>query len=319
MAQNKRQHWVPQFYLRYFSTAETRSTDNPQIWATPCEVDGGDVFKVGVGKIAARAFLYSPLTEEGNRDNRVDQRLQDIESLMAQVWPRLATEHYYMGESFRKGMSLFLATLLLRNPAAEEIVRKSHHAMVEQIDSLPKDAEGNPIGEYFLVNGKELRLDLSDWKRAKDAKDTDHHRQFVENIERSAMRIAKLILAKKPWWVCFAKEPVFATSDHPVVCWNEANKIPGVGRPDTVIYFPISPTRILVIGDGMKEDNTANPLVPGGEGFFNQHVYRAAKRWLFTCDEPSPLLENMAIHLSCLNGETPPEVALQRVLRPEDL
>lgn len=31
-SRSKHQHWVPQFYLRYFATPESRATKAPQVW-----------------------------------------------------------------------------------------------------------------------------------------------------------------------------------------------------------------------------------------------------------------------------------------------
>lgn len=313
MAQNKRQHWVPQFYLRYFATEDTRDSKNPQVWATPVEVETGPEFKVNVQRIAAKSFLYSPPLDDGTRDDRVDLKLQGLESLMAEAWPRLANEHVAIDGSMRKILSLFIATLLLRNPEAEDWNRKAHRAIVDAIEAGPMDTHGNPIGNRLIINGKETTFDPSRWKEYRDATEEDHQRQFVANIVHMGKELAEVLLARRPWWVCYSKEPVFATSDHPIACWNEANKLPGLGRPDTLIYFPFSPTRMLVIGDKSRGDCTVNPLFKGGEGFFNQFIYRAAKRWLFTPTHPSVLFNNMLPHLAVLTGKAD-ESALDGIL-----
>jgi hypothetical protein len=318
VAQNKRQHWVPQFYLKYWATAETRGYDKPQVWATHADVEEGGVFKVNTSKIAARSFLYSPPRDDGSRDHHVDERLQGLESLMAQLWPKIADDDYFMGDSFRKGMSLFLSTLLLRNPAADETNRRAHKMLVDVIDGSPKDSNGNPLLNRLVLNGKEVEFDPAGWQQFKNAAEEDHQREFVQNIQRNGRRFAELLLAKQPWSICDAKEPVFATSDHPVACWNEARKLPSLARPDTVVYFPISPTRMLIIGDSHFTDNTVHPLVPGGEGYFNQFIYREARRWLFTCCEPTVMFNNMLIHLKGLTGHIPLEQVIREALRPDE-
>lgn len=298
---NKRQHWVPQFYLRYFATEETRESGRPQVWATP--IGDGPVFRPQINKVAAKGFLYSPLLEDGTRDDRTDRRLQHIESVMGQLWPRIAHHHYFMDDPFRKGMSLFLATMLLRNPRALAQHCDSHAKLVSLLDSAPKDAVGNPCVDRFIVNGKESRVDVGNWAQFRDRTDEGMKKQFADSIMRFGGRLARVLLNKRPWNIVFADQPAFATSDHPVALYNEHQRRPGVARPDTMVFFPISPTRMLVIGEERWKDGMAFPLRAGGEGLFNLFVYRSAHRFLFTTQRPHPTFDGILHHMEALVGQ----------------
>ncbi len=67
---------------------------------------------------------------------------------------------------------------------------------------------------------------------------------FVEHIHNDAMLITELFLAKR-WSITVSDEPVFITSDSPVVIVNDKHKPYGIKTKGTVIIFPISPTRLL--------------------------------------------------------------------------
>jgi hypothetical protein len=90
MTKPKNQHWVPRFYLRTFATPETRESSDPQVWIFSTQ--HGDPQLTNVKNIAAKRFLYSPKTPGGMRDWQMEERLQNIESLLSSVWAKLATD-----------------------------------------------------------------------------------------------------------------------------------------------------------------------------------------------------------------------------------
>ena len=54
-----------------------------------------------------------------------------------------------------------------------------------------------------------------------------------------------------------AKEPVFVTSDNPVTITHPTLKFKGIGDPETMVNFPISPTRMLVLDNQKGEPDGA--------------------------------------------------------------
>jgi uncharacterized protein DUF4238 len=63
---SKHQHWVPQFYLRYFATKETRDSDQPQVWIFSKDHTDSDETLTNVRNVCGKRYLYSPVQPTGN-------------------------------------------------------------------------------------------------------------------------------------------------------------------------------------------------------------------------------------------------------------
>jgi hypothetical protein len=55
------------------------------------------------------------------------------------------------------------------------------------------------------------------------------------------------MLLKMRWAVFFSEEPVFITSDNPVMIMHPSLKFRGLKNPQTTVSFPLSPTHILIM------------------------------------------------------------------------
>lgn len=88
MSKSVNQHWVPQFYLREFSTPATRQVEEAQVWIFSKQDSGGVERLTNVRNVCAKRYLYSPRDEFDQRSWKVDDELQGVESLLAQIWPQ---------------------------------------------------------------------------------------------------------------------------------------------------------------------------------------------------------------------------------------
>ena len=145
MGKPKNQHWVPRFYLKTFATPETRESNDSQVWIFSKQ--RGDPQLTNVKNVAARRFLYSPTRPGGMRDWQMEERLQDIESLLSSVWAQLATDFidFYSDEALRKAIALMVATLILRHPTGIAEVKDIHTQLVAVFEQCPEDEYGNPM------------------------------------------------------------------------------------------------------------------------------------------------------------------------------
>ena len=122
---SKHQHWVPQFYLRYFATTESRNSEQPQVWIFSKDPADGDETLTNVRNVCGKRFLYTPVQSDGQRSWDLDERLDELESTLGKVWPAL-TEGYVSLEdaSLRNGLALFVAVMHLRNPEVREEIER---------------------------------------------------------------------------------------------------------------------------------------------------------------------------------------------------
>ena len=283
MNKSVNQHWVPQFYLREFSTPETRQVEKPQVWIFSKQNLDGTERLTNVRNVCAKRYLYSPRDESGQRSWKVDDELQGVESLLAQIWPHVASDFIDLGnESIRKAFALFIATTHVRHPDNRRTLQWIHQQIVEGLDKLPKKADCSPNVDRFIHKGEEFEIDTSGWESYKKWGEDEHHRFFVETVRAESCNLAKVLL-KKRWSIVLADNEYFITSDRPVGVQHRSREIFGISTTGAVVSFPLSPTRILMMDDQHQEPaNQYYPLKPDNVGAFNYGIWHVSTRFMVT-------------------------------------
>lgn len=283
MSKAVNQHWVPQFYLREFATAETKESKKPQVWIFSKRDQDEDERLTSIRNVCAKRYLYSPKEISGNRSWDTDERLQKIESLLAPIWRAVADDFVdFSDQPMRKALALFIATTHMRHPDNLHVVRSIHQQIVSSAEGLPKRPDGTPDVSEFINNGKKYELDTSDWHTYKNWGDDDHHSFFAETVKSESGHFAKLLL-KKRWSVVLAEHNHFITSDRPVALQHQTRKTFGVGTPGVIVSFPLSPTRILIMDDLHEEPaNQYYRLKSENVGAFNYSIWREGSRFMVT-------------------------------------
>lgn len=283
MSKSKNQHWVPQFYLRAFATPDTRETKQPKVWIFSRDAKDGDEKLTWIRNVCAQRYLYSPKAADGERSWNVDDDLEGVEMLLAQFWSEISTDFIDLAnESIRKALSLFIATNYIRHPANIRIVKEIHRQLLQFYEALPKNSEGTPDISSFSFNGKEYPLDTSDWHSYRKRDENDHHHFFVKRIRADSGHLAEIILRKR-WSVVFTDKPHFITSDKPVILQNLEKERFGFGTAGSIISFPLSPTRLLIMDDRYEEPpNQYYQLIPGNLGGHNLSIWRESTRFMIT-------------------------------------
>lgn len=282
----KQQHWVPRFYLRFFATPETAGGDEAQVWLL--SKDEGDPILANVRKVAGRRYLYSPKDERGSRDAELESKLADYENLLKGIWPQVAGDFVdFDGDKpIRKGLALFISLLFLRHPRRLDETEYIHRQLREQFDAMPKDQNGVPAVNEIKHKGVVSQFDPSGWEQYRDAGPEDLKRMFVGNIKRDATYLAEILMQKR-WSVIYSERPVFITTDAPVMMLNSARERFGFTTPGTVVSFPLSPTRVLMIDD--RKDQPSGryyPLADNGPGVANGLAWRNCERFMISPRHP---------------------------------
>ena len=277
------QHWVPRFYLRYFATAETRESTNPQVWIF--SKDGGDPLLTSTKNVAASRYLYSPPNQHGDRDWTQEEKLNKLETLLSRIWPELATDYLDLGStSLRKGLSLFMATLMLRHPKRIDDIQSLHKRMVDTFDSVEKDHNGNPKVKQVAIGSKVIDIDSSRYQEYRQQTEVDHQRSLVEYLSTGALELAEIMLTKR-WSMLISENPGFITTDNPFTYVNRdvSRSTYGINSQGTIIMFAISPTRILHLDDMHSEPNNQYyPLKNNDFATMNYLLWRNASRFMIS-------------------------------------
>ena len=273
----KRQHYVPRFYLKEFATLDTYGKkDKAQVHIYDILQEEKCVRNIKT--VAYEQYLYSPSNDNNNRSIYMEDKLGDLESLISQVWGRFANNRMGLTPSLKKGVALFIATLILRHPdnlsKNEEIRHFLYTIIIENI----------PEGETkfsFIAKGKERIVDIAEIEDMMNASDYNNNMYFIDNIEIFATNIAERLIKKK-WSIIASEEKEFITSDRPVIISNPETGLLGIESPGVIIILPLSPTRLLILEDNInnEEDLTEYPLNKGHAPFYNQPIWSNAYRYI---------------------------------------
>jgi hypothetical protein len=244
----KRCHWVPQVYLRAFAADPSRL----KIWRFSKEAGGADL--KSIEKVAVRFHLYVPRDSSGRRDDAFEKKLADLEQWFeSPVWRALRDDMLDLSwEPLRKMVSPLAATMFLRNPQCFALMQDIH-ARLAELFSGPRG-----LPSCVEIDGQALNLDARDWPTFRNATEDDLKRLWIAEINGATYYAEKFMAMR--WSMLCADQPVFITTDNPVVFLHPSLEFRGVDNPETTVIFPISQTRLLCMDHRHREP--ANQYYP---------------------------------------------------------
>ena len=270
MTTPKRQHWVPQFYLRQFIVPDA----NPkleQVWIFHRK--SGDPKLTGIKNIALEKHLYSPKLADGSRDPRLEKKLSDLEGTLSKLWPQLANGFVDLGsKAIRQSIALFLSVQFLRHPDRRDSAIEFRKRLIEFVEQRPLNPEVYPDIQQFQIGSRVYSIDASDWPNYRDAGDELSIEMWRKMIEQDAILHAKMLM-KKRWSIVFIDEPLFVTSDYPIYVPQPELERYQIGGTNAMILFPISPTRILCFDDLDEPANQYYPIANSNADMYNMFTW----------------------------------------------
>jgi hypothetical protein len=295
----KHLHWVSYFYLRYFATMESRQSKHPQTWIFSKDDSDGDEKLTNIRNICGKRYLYAPIGETGERDWSLEKKLGELESAIGLVWPKVADGYIDMGdETIRKGLSLFIAVMHLRNPEFRNSVEQTHTKLVRALSALPTK-DGAPNVTQIEINGTMHQVDTSAWNEYRNLTKNDHDLSFAQFVQSEAIRMAETLM-KKRWSIILSERDSFITTDRPVLLGHETRRTYGYDTNHVVLTFPLSPKRLLVMDDMYDEPaNLCYPLAPQDTGAYNLAAWQNGSRFLITGRSVQEVLSEMAAWAEC--------------------
>jgi hypothetical protein len=226
-------------------------------------------------EIAAQNYLYSPKKPDGARDNTVEQRLSELETVLGEIWPAVTTGTVSLeSPGLRKGLSLFLSTMYLRNPQRLSDHRYIHRAVSD------------------ILGGRSLSPESVNRSKQPSRQEAGRFEQaFVSALVEDGRKLAELLLPKR-WAVVVSDSPAFATCDAPVVVQGIGNAPFRFGIEGTTVYFPLSPSRFLIIDDE-KLPGGYYASKPGFAEAMNYQTWTAADRYLLSSEPSDTVLKGI--------------------------
>ena len=115
-----------------------------------------------------------------------------VEALLGQVWPTLATDFIDLGDQhIRMALSLFISIMHMRNPDNRRAVEDIHRELVDFYSTGPLSAEGTPLVESIEIKGQTHEFDPSDWHVYRDHGKDGHDRAFADMVQSETGLMAK--------------------------------------------------------------------------------------------------------------------------------
>jgi hypothetical protein len=227
----KHQHWVPQFYLEYFATEDTRHAERPQAWRFDKESGAFDEKPTWVRNLCGKRYLYSPVDAKGMRDPETEAFLSRPEDETAPEWRKLARgEADLRDPTLRTTIARFVAAMQLRNYSLYSLFNSS----IEIANNL-----------YPLPQGS-VRADGVNPRNASEV--------FVSQLHSGLPKMTDTFVSKV-WYTVSAPTDAFVTSDKPVLFIHKS-RMPGPGTPGAISALAINPRSALV----MLDKGTAVPI-----------------------------------------------------------
>lgn len=223
MKHPKRQHYVPQLYLRQF--AAVRGAKNPQIYSL--DKTNQRVHRTSIRNVAAELHFYE------RSDRGIEKALQRLEDLFVEPYRRLLTIETPKDLTTEEvgAIVVFLAVQWIRTREHRETIKSTTVEMEKAMKA--SGAECDPA----LTDISEDTL----------------RRLHVHGISGLTEHASAIMLQMK-WILCTNRSPMpLWTSDNPIALHNSrpAGLVGSLGLMcrGIELYFPLSPTRSLCLCD----------------------------------------------------------------------
>lgn len=218
-------------------------------------------------------FLYKPKPGAEAVRGDTETWLSGWEGHFAKVWPDIVDR--CDDPRTRANVARFIGTIIVRHPKSRDFVRELNALYQEAAEGKPGNAQVtflHKTGEHTLLVSEIQEFALTD----PDSVRTDFIRlmPYVSKVAANA-------LMSRRWMVFTARDPCFVTSDSPVVtlkgsCWRPKY---GLGTPGTLVNFPVSPSRFLVLADEWERTFDHAEVEDGG--VFVERIVSHADRFVF--------------------------------------
>lgn len=285
MAEKKKHHEIPRFYLKEFATPKDEI-----LWVY--DMKEGTVRASRVGDTAFQKHLYSVTLEDGSRLTEIEDLLSKIESDAAPVLRRFMAGEKIRGQDRAKLASffsiMFVRTDAFRQQFAEAMVKMNQVTM--NFTGRHDRAFKSFIEGYVAKNGP---LSSTEQEKFREAMLSDQSKLAVTVDKDWTLlslgahdKIVEVIYDME-WSLIFAHDAqCFITSDNPVV--REVfsrNRHPfyggGFTDPNIEVSFPLSP-KLCWLGHWNKEMPKIGPISKQATKETNSLRAMYARRFLYS-------------------------------------
>lgn len=224
MPDSKKQHYVPQFYLRGFVDPDTPSEQEPYVWVF--SKDGKTKQRRAPKNVLWETDLYT-FDVEGTKHYELEKTLSRIESDFAEVVRKKIKRHLPLTFQEHYALCCFVATMLQRTVRQKDNQESFYDALVAQVERLEVHSGSDKSTSAKLREGKKYV----------------HKLGIVGMLSDIPELLSRMSLA----FLCTdGTRSRFITSDDPVTLFNPDLQWqrfygPGLAQSGVELTMPVSP------------------------------------------------------------------------------
>jgi hypothetical protein len=287
------QHYVPQFYLRYFATDE----DPNAIWAYQRRAE---LFKPHVKNVAGEKAFYRFIdSRTGKESGELEETYSNLEHLAQGIISKLDTPGLLKLSKEDKGnLAYFVTSLHVRGLSHRQKTANSMGEMqkvTSQFRATHKESFYEDMRKAGVERTEEEMEALRQYvlEGEYEVKFNPRDSYFLKAAMQMELDIYPVIVSKNIYLVETSPGYNLVTSDNPVSVIPLKPPHPfygGGGIGDGMLALPISPTRALLL----VNSNSINPgsvMSPDNVDIVNDSTYFHAHRFVFSNVESAQIKE----------------------------
>ena len=272
MSKKQKHHYIPKFYLKRWARPDGQLIEFSHGYKNRLVVR--PTFPGGTGYIRG---LYSIPNAPPHVENIFENSfLNRADGLASQSLDIMLNENYVPTGSEKIAWTRFLMSLIYRTPEGVartvEMIRKYYdEKSLEQLrpvyDKLKRPEDPDTPEEYLRLN----RTDMTGRTTIQLLMDIIESDRVRDRIMSMRWELGTFVNLKHR----------LLTSDRPIVMTD------GIGRPDSHMVLPLSPTHIFIATSTTEVAETIKSLSKNGQlvSILNDKVARQARKFVFSTDK----------------------------------
>ncbi len=231
MSKHKKQHVIPNCYLKAWCDPRSPAGQTPYIWRI--QRDGSDKAKKSPEKSFVASDRYTVKLPNGERNLVIEQTLSGIENDFVRVLTRIRRREKLTAHD-RARLCVFAAAMHTRTLAMGDHWKKTHQELHEKVVALEKHHNAEPVTSFETATMVEYAPQL---------------------LLATSLDIQPPLLFQMALSIMVSDDELgFITSDMPCVWFNpEAYKLPpfyrspGLAQREIQVTLPLTPQHLMVI------------------------------------------------------------------------
>lgn len=256
MSKHKKQHFIPDSYLKAWCDINRLSDHDPYIWIFDKESHKAK------NKAPANSFYendFYTIYKDGKRDLYIEEQFSKIEKSFAYIRYHKLLIHESITKEQHIQLCYFIASIHARTPSRINFMVKQFQPLLNKMEQMIAAEENVSKYEQKIIKREVLIAESQNsisYEELKEVVNNPIEFIMIDSINVEAEELAKLDMC-----IFFTKEPDgFITSDNPCVWYDSESHLrpemyqsPALKYDSINIILPISPTHCILLNKkGLK-------------------------------------------------------------------